>query len=574
MRKLIKSILCCLLCVLMVNINVFAATPATPTMNMKWYGDYTNNKLVISFTTQANYHQQVTVAMYPSNIVNPVFSDYVRTVEIYVPAGSGEKTVEFPITNTLNAPNGEYKVRIQGNGYMADICNETQTITIKTPSVAMGDLDRINAATTSSAMKDAISAVKDALQVEIPADPTFCTKLMDALINARTAEHNNAFTTLDMVKEAYIKSDIIVYLKESYATATGLRGKVEAQAELLDLDIGDVDYVAKASEIYDKVFAVRTTYNNTGIGNCATLVEAIKKYWALIMINGATVDELDDVVEKYINVLGLESDVLSRYNSFSVTSKEKAVRQLYSQGYVNPQEIATAFKTAVNTVYEQIGSGQAGGLGGGAGDSSFDKGNTNGNDTVTPSVIPTPSTTEFVDVATSHWAYSYITKLYSLNYISGYTDGTFLPDKNVTRDEFVKMIISAANLYDENAECDFSDVNENDWAYKYVASASQNGIVNGLSDSVFGKSTNITREDVAVIVARIITKLGKEPEGKVNPTLFSDEDKISDYAKDSIHLLERLNIVNGFEDNSYQPKELLTRAQAAKIISLLLETIG
>ncbi len=572
MKKLFKSIFCCLLCVLMASGTAFAAEPITPTMNMKWHGDYTNNKIVIYFTTPADYHQQVTIALYPSNVVSPVFSDFVRTAEIYVPSGQGETKVEFPITNSLSALNGEYKLRIQGNGYMASNCSETQIITIITPSKATNILERINAAATADAIDGIINEVKDALQIEVADDPAISEKIMNALINTRTTEYGGAFSTLDIVRDAYIKSDIIVYLAESTANATGLRERVEAQVRFFDIDITDVDYVENASDIYNRVLAVKTTYNTTGIKNCATLIDTIKKYCALIIINESDIDELDEVVAKYVYVLSLPTEILNKYNNFSNANKEKVVRQIYSKGFTVPKDITTAFTTAVNTVYLQlddsVGSQGSGGLGG----ESFGMGNSY-NSVDVPSTENTNSKTEFKDVAKTHWAYSYISSIYSLNYVSGYADGTFLPDKNVTRDEFVKMIVSATALYDDNAECDFTDVQNKDWSYKFVASANKSGIANGLSDKIFGKGTNITREDVAVIVARIITKFDKEPEGKVNPTLFSDEGEISDYAKDSIHMLERLNILNGFEDNSYQPKGFLTRAQAAKIIALLLEAI-
>ena len=133
------------------------------------------------------------------------------------------------------------------------------------------------------------------------------------------------------------------------------------------------------------------------------------------------------------------------------------------------------------------------------------------------------------------------------------------------------MIVSASGLYSASAECEFGDVQNGQWYYKYISSAVSAGLVNGVSEDTFGTGGLITREDAAVIAARILDKFGK----KVNAesAVFTDANLISDYAADSINTLAALGIISGQPDGSFEPQGALTRAQAARIIVLVRDNI-
>ena len=144
------------------------------------------------------------------------------------------------------------------------------------------------------------------------------------------------------------------------------------------------------------------------------------------------------------------------------------------------------------------------------------------------------------------------------------SDGYVYPNNNITREEFVKLVLCALDLYEEGKSVTFDDVTTADWAYSYIASAVEKGIIKGVSETKFGKGLNITREDMAVILNRAI---GKESEFKNTDTSkFNDYNEISAYAKDSVLLLSEMGIINGFGDGSFMPKGTATRAQAAQMI--------
>ena len=149
--------------------------------------------------------------------------------------------------------------------------------------------------------------------------------------------------------------------------------------------------------------------------------------------------------------------------------------------------------------------------------------------------------------------------------IAGYPDGSFRPEQTVSREEFVKMAVTASGLYQQGLKCDFSDAEEGAWYDSYIASAYRAGIVTGMTENTFGIGTDITREDVAVIVYRIL----KESEGAETAETagdFADFEEISEYARESVSALAEKKILNGYEDGTFRPKAYLTRAEAAKII--------
>ena len=128
----------------------------------------------------------------------------------------------------------------------------------------------------------------------------------------------------------------------------------------------------------------------------------------------------------------------------------------------------------------------------------------------------------------------------------------------------MKMVVGAFGLENNEAESEFSDVDKNHWAYRCVSSAKVAGIVNGISETEFGKGREITRQDMAVMVYNAAKYAGYEFDTAKSD--FEDADLIKDYAKEAVFAMAGAGIINGFEDNTVRPEENATRAQAAKIL--------
>ncbi len=178
----------------------------------------------------------------------------------------------------------------------------------------------------------------------------------------------------------------------------------------------------------------------------------------------------------------------------------------------------------------------------------------------------------FNDLNGFEWAAEAINALHDKGIISGKGAGKFAPQDNITRAEFVKIIVSAFNLSDVNAYAEFEDVPSDSWCYLYVASAKKVGIIYGVDDKHFGANEEISRQDMAVIIARVMDMLMIPYSNE--PTTFTDEKQISDYARESVMKLAQSGIVNGMGDGSFSPYTNVTRAQAARVIHGVMQKQG
>lgn len=119
-----------------------------------------------------------------------------------------------------------------------------------------------------------------------------------------------------------------------------------------------------------------------------------------------------------------------------------------------------------------------------------------------------PATGSFSDVPDGAWYADAVETLASLGMFTGYPDGTFHPNSTITRAEFAAAALSFADMA-PSARCSFPDVSAQDWFYPYVASAAEYGWIGGYPDGTFRPSGSITRAEVAVIVNHM---LGRTPD--------------------------------------------------------------
>lgn len=178
----------------------------------------------------------------------------------------------------------------------------------------------------------------------------------------------------------------------------------------------------------------------------------------------------------------------------------------------------------------------------------------------------------FDDVGENHWAKSYIEKLAELGIING-RGNTFAPEDNITRAEFVAILSRIEAEENVAADTEFDDVSADAWYAENVAWAVENGITNGVSETSFAPNAKITREDMAVMLMRFI-ELKKITLASGEEIVFKDSDQIAQYATEAVSMMQRAGIISGMGDAIFAPKSFATRAQAAKMISLILEAYG
>ena len=100
------------------------------------------------------------------------------------------------------------------------------------------------------------------------------------------------------------------------------------------------------------------------------------------------------------------------------------------------------------------------------------------------------------------WAKEYINELAAAEVVNGYPDGTFKPDNQVTRAEFVAMLMRISG--NEGVNVGYTDT-DGHWAQKYIAKASEYGYINGYSDGSFRPDSPITRAEAVVVMSRVFS---------------------------------------------------------------------
>lgn len=173
------------------------------------------------------------------------------------------------------------------------------------------------------------------------------------------------------------------------------------------------------------------------------------------------------------------------------------------------------------------------------------------------------------------WYEDIIKDLYGRGVIIG--DGNeFNPNKPITRADFSIMIYNMlSNVYNiqlpEVSEIyNYSDTPETAYYYKYVNSLSSLNILEGYGNDTFKPMNLITREETSVIVNKLIKYLNIPVIEKQNIT-YNDSDSISWWAKEYVEKATKYGLIMGYEDNSFRPKNNITRAESATIIYNLIQ---
>ena len=166
----------------------------------------------------------------------------------------------------------------------------------------------------------------------------------------------------------------------------------------------------------------------------------------------------------------------------------------------------------------------------------------------------------FPDVE-GHWAQSYIQRWSEENIINGYEDSTFKPNNNITRAEFVAMLM---RIFEPTKAADLSaytDVNRFAWYYDVLSKASAMGAINGYDTNTMMPEAYITRQEAMVILNRILN-LPVVASGQS----FTDASAIAGWAKSAVDTFVGNGYVNGYEDGSIMPTANITRAEVTKIL--------
>ena len=133
------------------------------------------------------------------------------------------------------------------------------------------------------------------------------------------------------------------------------------------------------------------------------------------------------------------------------------------------------------------------------------------------------------------------------------------------------MIVLALGIAGgDDSGINFTDVSNANWDAPFIRAAYAAGIVSGISDTHFGGGDNISRQDMAVIINRALTFVGRSPVNN-GAAAFADDFGIADYAKNAVYALRSSGVMQGDENGNFNPTAAANRAEAAKVICALLK---
>ncbi|WP_378127241.1 S-layer homology domain-containing protein [Cohnella boryungensis] len=181
---------------------------------------------------------------------------------------------------------------------------------------------------------------------------------------------------------------------------------------------------------------------------------------------------------------------------------------------------------------------------------------------------------EFSDVA-KHWSKDAANDMGSRMVIEGTGNDQFSPNRDITRAEFVAIMVRGLGLKPSKEAAPFLDVKEKDWYNTAISTAFAYGLIDGIGDGTFRPNDKITREQAMVIIVKAMKITGlkaklsaKSIESLLRP--FADAAASSEWAKSGIADSIQAGIIIGKSDTQLAPKAYITRAEAAAVIQRLL----
>lgn len=391
--------------------------------------------------------------------------------------------------------------------------------------------------------------------------------ILKAITLREDAEINSA---LDVYSSVTDKANVISLaneeLKNVYASCYLVKASENQTADknLLDALKAELSLIGVNTLPVD-ILMMNTNYGEVmqktslcGFSNIDTFLSNLKTYSILCGVKNV-VNYKD---AKYF----LEYISSEKYNLANEDGRNQIANAIYGKSYLNLGELLSAVNSVkITNTQAPSQQGQkpenknpqvsAGSFSGGS----------------TASNIPAPQMPKYIfrDVADSHWAFNAILHLTEKKIINGY-DGSFKPENNVTRAEFVKILCAAFGIETKDT-LSFEDVEKDSWYAPYIAGAFSTGLINGDGDK-FNPNENISRQDAAVMVYRFAKH--KEYEFMGVGSVFNDDNLISDYAKEAVYALNSNGIINGIGNGYFEPMGNATRAQAAQIIYNMLTKGG
>lgn len=568
MKKLIAILLTLMMLVSVLSVPAFAVDTLSHSIETVENEslDTLEYKVTVSGTSTAN--EAVTIEVVDS-------LPKTKVLEQLNAKDDGSFSISFTI-----ADGGSFTV--YANSY--DGVTKTDTFELIGQSYYEGIRDTLNGATDAAAIKTVLDTEKSAPSLGL--DMTYYNEATSDAIATNMLAYKGSYTIFN-ITEYFEKSVVKTYLNN-----TGLYSYADAIIEKYDSYLGIVSAVPSLYDDY-KTFPATV--------KAQIISDAFPKITVPESLNARAAAALpSDVFNLSVAQIALKTEIIDDESKDTfITNNNTDYFQF--DGYtdlntLSKSSVLTGFRTAdlgttVQTIREAYGrlvagSSNPGGVippggsnppssgGGGGGGSSKDSIFYGSESLPQPSQGDGEGDTGFTDLDKFGWAQNAIMECATRGIVNGKAEGVFAPADNVTREEFSKMLTLAFEFYDENSAADFTDVNKDDWSYSYIASMQKAGYISGYPDGTFRGSDNISREDMAVVLHRIIST-NRYIDALTNITNpFDDYESISDYARNAVLMLYNSNIISGATDSTFEPSRFATRAEACVMLQRIFKAMA
>lgn len=188
----------------------------------------------------------------------------------------------------------------------------------------------------------------------------------------------------------------------------------------------------------------------------------------------------------------------------------------------------------------------------------------------------------FSDLTKEDWATKSIYKLSAINIISGFPDKTFRENEPLTREAFIKMLVSSdKGMVDGERDISLKDVNKTKWSYPFIKESYDLGLIDFMiKDGLFLPESNITRGEVAIIIGQYLLKSISEEEAQnwltsgwqteETKRQFVDHPDVDLELKPFFYYSSFRGIMVGDQTGGFRSHDSLTRKEAAVIIDRMI----
>ncbi|MBP1988494.1 DUF4838 domain-containing protein [Paenibacillus eucommiae] len=168
-----------------------------------------------------------------------------------------------------------------------------------------------------------------------------------------------------------------------------------------------------------------------------------------------------------------------------------------------------------------------------------------------------------------HWAEKSLQEWAASGLIQGYPDGSFQPDRTVSRAEAIALVNRSFG-FNDSAFITFSDLSDSDWAYEDVSKAVKAQYVEGYSNGTIGANLPISRQEAVVMINRLLELDTHEEDIDVN--VFTDAKQIPQWSRGAVAAAAAQKIMTGYEDGSFRPGAFITRAELVSTLDRALKS--